>query len=107
MADTRERDARLDAAWLESMHADFEVKNRPEHPIPGDIRVARAAEFAAFQLGRIRGALEDRTGTLLAASRKLYFEGGRHDGPGFDGRPFDLLARIGNKGSICKDSHDT
>ena len=54
MSDMEDRNQRLDAAWMQSMMSDFQVKLRPEHQTQADFRIARAA----FQLGRIRVTLE-------------------------------------------------
>jgi hypothetical protein len=48
----------------------FEVKLRPEHQTQADFRIARAAEYAAFQLGRIRVTLESINVSLAKIADK-------------------------------------
>jgi hypothetical protein len=70
MSDMEDRNQRLDAAWMQSMMSDFEVKLRPEHQMQADFRIARAAEYAAFQLGRIRVTLESINVSLAKIADK-------------------------------------
>ena len=58
MADMEARNAMLDERWLAAMNADFNVVERPETPSALDQRQTRALEYIAFQLGKIRQAME-------------------------------------------------
>jgi hypothetical protein len=58
MTDMTERNKILDERFAEKMEADFNPQHRPEHMPEPDKRLARAAEYAAYQLGQINRKLD-------------------------------------------------
>ena len=58
MVDMHERNRQLDERRKAFYETDFDPKHRPEGMPPPDIRLAAAAEYAAFQLGQINRKLD-------------------------------------------------
>ncbi|MDO8420677.1 MAG: hypothetical protein Q7S99_00795 [Parvibaculum sp.] len=56
--DTKERDAVLNERRIARMDADFDPNLRPEAMPAPEMRLANAAEYSAYQMGKIRKALE-------------------------------------------------
>lgn|GEM_PF-3732251 len=67
--DTAERDRQLKEQRKARFEADFELHHQPGHTPAPEARIATAAEYSAFQLGRIRIALE-QIASLLEDQKK-------------------------------------
>jgi hypothetical protein len=72
MADTTERDEKIRQRWIESMEGDFNPGNRPESTATIDYRMANAAEYSAYQLGKINRNLAK----LIEVLEKRNVDGG-------------------------------